>query len=277
MRAALRLLEVVNTRRFCALVFVVLVAALCAAWSRYLVHRYRIQTRYRGWRTNETAHFILYIEPGSPAERAPGIVRGDVESHFAYLAAFYQCEPDAKIRYFLHNADVLWYAGDRVLGCVDYAGVHVVYSDHVQDRSMHELHHFFQQVSGCNAPRFFREGTCGIGSTIGNWNPHHLAKFVHGTDRPLKDHIEQFGAYGDAGNYVAFSFCDYLCRRCGPRVYLQFINTVDMANYASLLKTLAGVPFEQLESEWRAHVEAVQVPSLSPSSQPAACSHEERR
>jgi|GEM_PF-1608382 len=212
------------------------------------------------WEVKETAHFLLHFDQASPAERDIQQLASLFERYFEETSSMFIFRPTVKINCFFHNTFPLKHGKATVWGFVDKDGVHMVYTEKEKDSSSHELGHFFHDAVNPNAPYFFNEGACGIGINIGGKNFFQLAKETKAAEQSLSANIERFGFFGRDGNYVAYSFCEFLAQRYGTRQFGAFYCDVTTANYRSKLEELSKLSFSELEEAWKTTVRNTQMP-----------------
>jgi hypothetical protein len=212
------------------------------------------------WQVKETAHLRIHYEKGSPAETDLNQLAAQFESYFQEASSMFAVGPRGRVNLFFHNTFPLLVGTDTVWGYCGKDGVHMAYAEKGKDSSPHELRHFFHAAVNPNAPYFFNEGACGLGINIGGLNFFQLAKATQATDQSLAAQIDRFGSFGKNGDYVAYSFCDFLIQRYGAKAFGGFYRNVTVANYRERLRELSGLPFSELEEQWKTTVRQTPVP-----------------
>jgi len=212
------------------------------------------------WKIKETPHLLVHYEEDSLAQRDLDQLVSEFENHFQEAISMFAYRPKDRVNLFFHNTFPLMVGTNTVWGYCGKDGVHMAYTEKGKDSSPHELRHFFHAAVNPTAPYFFNEGACGLGICIGGLNFFQLAKATQAADRSLATHIDQFGTFGKNGDYVAYSFCDFLVQRYGAKAFGSFYRNVTAANYRERLSELSGLPFSDLEEQWKNAVRQTQVP-----------------
>ena len=213
------------------------------------------------WRVKETPHLLVHYEEGSPAERDLDQLASEFENHFQEATSMFDFCPKGRVSLFFHNTFPLMLGTNTVWGYCGKDGVHMAYAEKGKDSSPHELRHFLHAAVNPNAPYFFNEGACGIGISIGGLNFFQLAKATQAAEQSLAMQIDTFGSFGKNGDYVAYSFCDFMIQRYGAKAFGRFYRHVTAANYRERLSELSGLPFSELEELWKLTVRQTHVPA----------------
>lgn len=218
----------------------------------------------RDWRTFDSAHFTLYVRPGSFAEANQAQIGEILDDQYAFTLAVLGVQYAGRISAFCHTD-----AGDAALES-NYSGV--AYPDTEAVRAtctgplngnlfallQHEANHVLQQNTlGRPGTSFMNEGLpSAVLSTrfhsfgkdfLYSWTAAHLAS-IPPIARLVDD--DQW-----TGNEVAYksaaSFLAYLIDRAGPAPIRALYQTPTVS-FAAKVQSLYGLALDELDREWRA-------------------------